>query len=108
MLIHNIFPILGNILTQNLNFMKFLYAFTAFLLLSVSTAFAQTSVTGTVNDDAGLPLAGVNIVEKGTSNGTSTNFDGNYEITVANNATLVFSYVGFATTENEGKRSIYN
>ena len=79
--------------------MRLFYAFTAFLLLSFSTAFAQNTVSGTVKDDAGLPLAGVNIVEKGTNNGTSTNFDGNYEITVAANATLVFSYVGFATTE---------
>ncbi|ALM07166.1 ferric enterobactin receptor [Sediminicola sp. YIK13] len=89
--------------------MKLFYAFTAFLLLSVTTAFAQNSVSGTVKDDAGLPLAGVNIVEKGTNNGTSTNFDGNYEISVADNATLVFSYVGFATTEvNVGGQSTIN
>ena len=79
--------------------MRFTYAISAFLLFSFTVAFSQNSVSGTVKDDAGLPLAGVNIVEKGTNNGTSTNFDGNYEISVAGNATLVFSYVGFATTE---------
>ncbi|MEJ1222010.1 TonB-dependent receptor [Sediminicola sp. 1XM1-17] len=79
--------------------MRLFNALTAFLLLSVSTAFAQNSISGTVKDEAGLPLAGVNIVEKGTSNGTSTNFDGNFEMSVADDATLVFSYVGFATTE---------
>ena len=99
MLINKIFTIFDNILTQTLNYMKLFYAFTAFFLLSVSIAFAQYTVTGTVKDEAGLPLAGVNIVEKGTTNGTSTNFDGNYEISVEDNATLVFSYVGFATTE---------
>lgn len=99
MLIRKNFHYFRNILTQTLIYMKLFYAFTAFLLLSVSTAFAQNTVSGTVKDEAGLPLAGVNIVEKGTSNGTSTNFDGNYEISAADNATLVFSYVGFATTE---------
>ncbi|MEB8329203.1 TonB-dependent receptor [Flavobacteriaceae bacterium KMM 6897] len=79
--------------------MKLTYAISAFLLFSFTAAFSQTTVSGTVKDDAGLPLAGVNIVEKGTSNGTSSNFDGNYEISVAANATLVFSYVGFTTTE---------
>ncbi len=47
-----------------------------------------------------MPLPGVNILEKGTLNGTQTNFDGNYEIDVdSENAILVFSYVGFQTQE---------
>ncbi|MGB3142590.1 MAG: TonB-dependent receptor [Maribacter sp.] len=59
----------------------------------------QASVSGKVTDDAGIPLAGVNIVEKGTSNGTTTDFDGNYTINVANGATLVYSYIGYAARE---------
>ena len=59
----------------------------------------QRTVSGKVTDDSGLALAGVNIVEKGTSNGTTTDFDGNYTIDVADGATLVFSYIGFAARE---------
>lgn len=59
----------------------------------------QNSVTGKITDDNGAPLAGVNIVEKGTSNGTTTDFDGNYSIDVSDNAVLVFSYIGFSTVE---------
>lgn len=61
----------------------------------------QSSVTGTVVDQDGIPLAGVNIVEKGTSNGTTTDFDGNYSITVDPEATIVFSYIGFAANEEK-------
>lgn len=59
--------------------------------------FAQQEVSGTVTDSGGNPLIGVNIVEKGTSNGTATDFDGNYKLTVAENATLVFSSVGYGS-----------
>ncbi|NER14644.1 SusC/RagA family TonB-linked outer membrane protein [Leptobacterium flavescens] len=59
---------------------------------------AQT-VTGTVSDANG-PLAGANVIVKGTTNGTQTDFDGNYTLNnVATNAVLVFSYVGFKTQE---------
>ena len=58
-------------------------------------------VTGTLNDNTGLPLPGVNIIVKGTSNGTQTDFDGNYEIECSVGDTLVFSYVGFDTREQE-------
>jgi TonB-linked SusC/RagA family outer membrane protein len=63
-----------------------------------SSAFAQQTITGTVSASDG-PLPGVNIIEKGTTNGVTTDFDGNYSITVADNATLVFSYIGFKTVE---------
>lgn len=59
----------------------------------------QNQVTGTVVDEDGVPLPGVNVVERGTSNGTSTDFDGNYVIAAPSTATLVFSYLGFKTTE---------
>jgi iron complex outermembrane receptor protein len=66
----------------------------------------QSSVTGNVTDQDGVALAGVNIVEKGTSNGTTTDFDGNYTINVDSDATLVFSYIGFGSTEEKvGGRS---
>ena len=74
-----------------------------FLLLSLLffslQANAQKIISGIVSDESG-PLPGVSILEKGTSNGTVTDFDGAYSISVANeNATLVFSYLGFLTQE---------
>jgi TonB-linked SusC/RagA family outer membrane protein len=55
----------------------------------------QSTITGTVLDDTGQPLPGANVVERGTTNGTQTDFDGNYSLNVADGATLVFSYIGF-------------
>ncbi len=59
----------------------------------------QSTVTGTIIDDAGVPLPGASVVEKGTTNGTQTDFDGNYTIDVASGATLVISYIGYLTQE---------
>ncbi|MCB4808128.1 TonB-dependent receptor [Tamlana sp. 62-3] len=65
---------------------------------SVCLTFAQQTVSGTVKDASGIPLPGVNISESGTTNGTATDFDGNYSISVSDNASLVFSFVGYNTT----------
>lgn len=68
-------------------------------LLMGSAAFAQMTVSGTVSDANG-PVPGVNVVVQGTANGAQTDFDGNYSISdVSNDATLVFSYIGYATQE---------
>lgn len=56
-------------------------------------------IRGTVTEDGVLPLPGANILVKGTTNGTQTDFDGNYTIEVEPNQTLVFSYVGFEDKE---------
>ncbi|MDO5609048.1 MAG: SusC/RagA family TonB-linked outer membrane protein, partial [Capnocytophaga sp.] len=67
------------------------------LLLSVH---AQTpSVSGTVTDESGSPLPGVTVMVKNTSRGTSTDFDGKYDINASRGEVLVFSYVGYATAE---------
>lgn len=65
----------------------------------VSTLPLQSSITGTVTDADGSPLPGANVLVKGTTNGTQTDFDGNYTITADSDATLVFSYIGFASQE---------
>lgn len=75
----------------------------------LSIAHAQVRVSGTVGseeDDYGLP--GVTVVEKGTTNGTVTDFDGNYSLTVSSGeAVLVFSFIGFQTQEiTVGVRSV--
>ncbi len=67
--------------------------------LFTSISFCQQIVTGTVTDESGAPLPFVNIIEKGTSTGTTSDEQGNYTIAVDANATLIFSFVGFETQE---------
>ncbi|WP_299556320.1 TonB-dependent receptor [Seonamhaeicola sp.] len=74
---------------------KILYLF----LLITSITFAQQTITGVVTSDDSQPLPGVTILLKGTSQGTSTDFDGKYSIEAPSTGTLVFSYVGFVTKE---------
>ncbi len=72
-----------------------------FLLLHV-TLFAQENVVnGVVTDNGGLPIPGVNVVVKGTTNGTITNIDGKYQITVnkTEGEILKFSFIGMVTKE---------
>ncbi len=72
-------------------------------------AFAQNNVVGRVVDSNNVPLIGVNVVVKGTTTGTTTGVDGNYSIKVAENQTLVFSYLGYTTVEEMvGKRTAIN
>ncbi|MEQ9581103.1 MAG: carboxypeptidase-like regulatory domain-containing protein, partial [Arenibacter sp.] len=89
--------------------MKKIILLTAIMLGNFALTFAQNSVSGNITDDSGEPLVGVNIVEKGTTNGTTTDFDGNYQISVMDNATLVFSYIGYDTKEeNASGKSVIN
>lgn len=77
------------------------------LLIAMLPAEAQQMVKGTVKSEEGDPLPGVTVVEKGTSNGTVTDINGNYSIEVSPETTLVFSYVGFLSQEFEvGNRTI--
>lgn len=72
--------------------------FMVVVLLTNLQLFAQNiTVTGSVTDADGVPIVGANILVVGTTNGTQTDFDGNYSITAASNAVLQFSYIGFAT-----------
>ena len=68
-------------------------------LLSLSAAFAQVRVGGTVYDNNGEALAGAGVVEKGTMNGTTTDLDGKYQLSVKEGATLVVSFIGFESKE---------
>ncbi|HLT74831.1 MAG TPA: SusC/RagA family TonB-linked outer membrane protein, partial [Ohtaekwangia sp.] len=92
------------------NFYLMKGVFVVLLLIGSSTAWAQTSrITGRViasDDRTGLP--GVSILEKGTTNGTVTDAEGNYSISVPENAVLVFSFVGYASQEVsvEGRSTI--
>jgi TonB-linked SusC/RagA family outer membrane protein len=78
------------------------------ILCSIGAFAQQVSITGKVIDQTGIGLPGVAIIEKGTTNGSVTNNDGNYTIKAAQNATLVFSFVGMKRQEiaTEGKTLI--
>lgn len=78
------------------------------ILLNISFAFAQKQVSGVVKDNSGNTLPGVNIVEKGTQNGVSTDNDGSYKIKVKDGATLVFTYVGFNKVERAATEATIN
>ena len=70
-----------------------------FVLLAIPS-FGQNRISGVVRDDAGAGLPGVSIIEKGTSNGTTTDAEGNYTINVAGESSvLVVSFIGFGTQE---------
>ncbi len=78
-----------------------------FLVLGM-TAYAQAPVTGTVIDAAnGEPIIGASILEIGTTNGTITDFDGNFNLTVQPGARLAISYMGYKTQELPAQPSMY-
>jgi len=67
--------------------------------MHTALSLADITVTGRITDEQGQGLPGVNVVVKGTSNGTQTDVDGRYSITAPDNGTLVFSYVGYLAKE---------
>ncbi|MGA1545557.1 MAG: SusC/RagA family TonB-linked outer membrane protein [Flavobacteriaceae bacterium] len=77
--------------------MKHLYYLMA-LLLFAQVAIAQRTITGNVTDDQGVPLPGATVLQVGTSNGTTTDFDGNFSITVEDGASISASFVGYETS----------
>lgn len=79
-----------------------------FFLLCSFIMVAQKEVTGIVKDNQGNPLPGVNIVEKGTSNGTSTDVDGKYKIRINEDSFIVFSYVGYKSVTKSTAGTVLN
>ena len=70
------------------------------MLLVPSLALAQSTISGTVSElENGFPLPGVNVIIKGSSSGTTTDFYGKYQLTANNGDVLVFSYVGYTSQE---------
>ena len=89
---------------------KFSGILTLLLVLAVQISFAQQkTVSGTVTEESGLPLPGATILNQGTSNGVTTDFDGKYSISVSEGSTLVISYVGMESQSvTIGTSSVYN
>ncbi|MGQ1784149.1 MULTISPECIES: SusC/RagA family TonB-linked outer membrane protein [unclassified Saccharicrinis] len=81
--------------------MKRKILFTLLLCTGLFTQVIAQTITGTVTDAGdGSPLIGVNVVEKGTTNGTITNLDGNYSLnTQGENPTIIFSFIGYTPQE---------
>lgn len=76
----------------------FVFLLVMFVTLCSFTTHAQVkTITGTITDEVGLPLPGVNILETGTMNGVISDFDGNYSIQTQQGASLTFSYIGYKT-----------
>jgi TonB-linked SusC/RagA family outer membrane protein len=80
--------------------LKQIFALLCFLVVSTGLFAQEIVVSGTVTDSKdGSPLIGVTVLVKGTTTGTTTNFDGKYTIRVDKNGTLVFSYMGYENQE---------
>ncbi len=79
--------------------------FLSFLTLLLATMTYAQEVSGTVSDSFG-PVIGATVMEKGTTNGTVTDFDGNFKLKVDAGKTLVFSYVGLLTQELPAKNGM--
>jgi iron complex outermembrane receptor protein len=71
-------------------------------------AVAQELISGIVTDVSGEPLPGASVIEKGTVNGTVTDFNGNYKISVKKGETLVFGFIGYQSQEIEATQNIIN
>ncbi|WP_239004458.1 TonB-dependent receptor [Lacinutrix sp. WUR7] len=78
-----------------------------FLLLGTSHFMSAQQVTGSVSDDSG-PIPGASVIVKGTTNGTTTDFDGNYTIDANTGDVLIYSYVGYEEQEATVSGSVMN
>ena len=90
--------------------MKTKLFFTLLLIISATAAFAQKVIKGQISDSKGIPVIGATILEKGTTNGTITDFDGNYSLEVASaTSVLQYSYIGYVTQEIKvGNNTVIN
>ena len=86
--------------SKNLCYRLLIMLAVMFFALDVS---AQTTINGRVKDESGIAVIGASIIVKGTSNGTVTDFDGNFKLSCKPGATLVFSYIGYNPQELKAK-----
>ena len=96
----------NDLLQKGLSSGKFIYKFSdnGSILIEekaiIPVAKVQQTINGTITDKGGMPLFGANIIVKGSSNGTQSDFDGNFSLNLSSeNVTLVVSYIGYLTKE---------
>jgi hypothetical protein len=88
---------------KNAFYRLLLFVAVMFFALDVS---AQTTISGHVKDDTGEGVIGASVMVKGTTNGTVTDFDGNFSLQCKPGATLVFTYIGFNPQELPAKNGM--
>src|SRR5690606_16241028 len=91
--------------------LKLKFLMITLVMFCAQDVLAQTNtITGLVTDDSGMPLPGVTVLVEGTTNGTNTDFDGNYAIgNVLSSDRLTFSYIGMVSqTVQVGQRTVIN
>lgn len=76
--------------------------------MSLPALFTQSTITGTVLDENNVPLGGASVVVKGTTNGTTTDFDGNFSIEAETGSTLIVSYIGYTSKEVIADSNVLN
>lgn len=84
--------------------------YTIFFLFVIFSAFSQQKISGKITDSNNIPIPGVSVLEKSTTNAVASDFDGNFEITTkGNDPVLVFSYLGFKAKEmKSGGKKVLN
>ena len=89
--------------TSTFRVLSLLLCFCFFIpAMNVSASSLQADkfkVSGIVKDATGEPVIGASVVEKGTTNGTVTDLDGNFNLSVASNSTIVISFIGYSDQE---------
>lgn len=86
---------------------RYLFMLLALLFVSMTTYAQKQAYSGVVVDTKNEPVIGASVVQKGTSNGVITDFDGNFNVSVEPGATLVISYVGYKTQEVTAKNNMH-
>jgi hypothetical protein len=100
----------GRVSFRVLNRVLSLFICSLFLITQAYANPVKVKITGRIIDETGEGLPGVSILEKGTSNGTATDIDGNYSLSVeGSNSVIVYSFVGYSSKQvTVGSQSIIN
>ena len=77
--------------------MKTIFNLYLLTMLSMQLLLAQKTITGVITNETGIPLPGATVIELGTTNGVSSDFDGKYVIEIEEEASLEYSYVGYSS-----------
>lgn len=101
---------IGDVLVQILKGTGFTYQLKDnYIVIVPERQTSQRQVSGTISDEKGEPIIGANVVEKGTTNGTVTDMDGKFTLSVENNAVLHVSYIGYLSQDiNTAGKTAFN